>query len=51
MKKDVTAPFNTIFNVASLTKPIVSMLTLKLVSSRKLKLDEPLYKYFVNSYL
>lgn len=45
LKKDVTAPFNSIFNVASLTKPIVSMLTLKLVSSGKLKLDEPLYKY------
>lgn len=48
LKKGVTAPYNAIFNVASLTKPIVSMLTLKLVSSGKIDLDEPLYKYWVD---
>ena len=42
------APYNTIFNVASLTKPIVTMLTLKLVSAGKWNLDEPLYHYWVD---
>src|SRR4051794_6960823 len=32
LKKGETAAFDTIFNVASLTKPVVAMLTLKLVS-------------------
>ncbi|WP_114789952.1 serine hydrolase domain-containing protein [Niabella yanshanensis] len=48
LKKGVAAPFNAIFNVASLTKPIVSMLTLKLVSNGQLSLDEPLYPYWVD---
>jgi CubicO group peptidase (beta-lactamase class C family) len=42
------APYNTIFNVASLTKPVVTMLTLKLVSSGQWKLDEPLASYWVD---
>jgi len=32
IKKGISAPYNTIFNVASLTKPITAMVTLKLVS-------------------
>src|SRR5687767_5249113 len=32
LTKGNPAPFNTIFNVASLTKPVTAMLTLKLVS-------------------
>lgn len=42
------APSNTIFKVASLTKPIVALATLKLVDKGLLKLDEPLYKYWID---
>lgn len=48
IKKDETAPFNTIFNVASLTKPVTAMVTLKLVSLGKWNLDEPLDKYWLD---
>ena len=43
-----TAPANTIFQVASLTKPVVIMLILQLVSSGKWSLDEPLANYWVD---
>ena len=43
-----SAPYNTIFNVASLTKPITAMVTLKLISLGKWNLDEPLYKYYID---
>ncbi|HEU4768289.1 MAG TPA: serine hydrolase domain-containing protein, partial [Pyrinomonadaceae bacterium] len=42
------APPNTIFQVASLTKPVVEILTLKLVSDGKWKLDEPLATYWID---
>jgi len=42
------APANTIFQVASLTKPIVEVLTLILVSRGEWNLDEPLAKYWVD---
>ena len=42
------APYDTIFNVASLTKPVVTLLTLRLVSQGKWDLDEPLAKYWVD---
>jgi CubicO group peptidase (beta-lactamase class C family) len=42
------APANTIFQVASLTKPVVIILTLKLVSTGKWNLDEPLANYWVD---
>lgn len=44
------APYadNTIFNVASLTKPITTMVVLQLVNSGKWDLDEPLYKYWTD---
>lgn len=48
LKKGEPAPFNTIFNVASLTKPVVAMLALKLVNSGKWNLDEPLDKYWID---
>ncbi len=38
----------TIFNVASLTKPVVAMLTLILVSRNQWHLDEPLANYWVD---
>lgn len=43
-----TAPYNTIFNVASLTKPITAMTTLRLISLGKWNLDEPIYNYFTD---
>jgi Beta-lactamase class C and other penicillin binding proteins len=39
---------NTIFNVASLTKPVTAMVTLKLVDAGKWNLDELLYKYYTH---
>jgi CubicO group peptidase (beta-lactamase class C family) len=42
------APYNTIFQVASLTKPVTAMLTLRLVSLGEWKLDEPLSNYWVD---
>lgn len=46
--KGIAAPYNTIFNVASLTKPVTAIVALKLVSSGKWHLDEPLYKYWTD---
>jgi CubicO group peptidase (beta-lactamase class C family) len=48
LAKGKPAPYNTFFNVASLTKPVVTMLTLKLVSSGDWSLDGPLDKYWVD---
>jgi CubicO group peptidase (beta-lactamase class C family) len=48
IKKGITAPYNTIFNVASLTKPITAMVALKLVSLGKWNLDEPICKYWID---
>jgi len=42
------APMNTLFNIASLTKPLVSMTTLKLVSEGQWQLDEPLCHYWTD---
>ncbi|HWK04969.1 MAG TPA: serine hydrolase domain-containing protein [Puia sp.] len=41
-------PVNTLFNVASLTKPVTAMLTLKLVNAGQWDLDEPLSKYWID---
>ncbi|MGO4773791.1 serine hydrolase [Flavobacterium sp. W22_SRS_FK3] len=46
--KGVSAPYNTIFNVASLTKPVTALVALKLVSLDKWTLDEPIYKYWTD---
>ena len=48
IKKGETAPYNALFNVASLTKPVVAILTLRLVSAGKWKLDEPLANYWID---
>ncbi|HAF29941.1 MAG TPA: serine hydrolase [Bacteroidales bacterium] len=48
LNKQKTAPYNTIFKVASLTKPIIALTTLKLIDKGLLELDEPLYKYWVD---
>jgi CubicO group peptidase (beta-lactamase class C family) len=44
----VPAPRNTIFNVASLTKPITALVALKLASEGKWNLNEPLYTYWLD---
>lgn len=46
--KGVSAPYNTLFNVASLTKPVTALIALKLVSSGKWSLDEPLDTYWTD---
>jgi CubicO group peptidase (beta-lactamase class C family) len=43
-----SAPFNTIFNVASLTKPVTAIVALKLISLGKWSLDEPIYNYWTD---
>lgn len=48
IQKGVPAEVNSIFNIASMTKPVVTMLTLKLVEEGKWKLDEPLVHYWVD---
>jgi CubicO group peptidase (beta-lactamase class C family) len=48
LRKDIPAPDNALFEVASLTKPVVAMLTLTLVAAGKWDLDEPLYHYWID---
>ena len=48
IQKGVSAEVNSIFNIASMTKPVVTMLTLKLVEEGKWNLDEPLFHYWVD---
>lgn len=42
------APDNTIFNIASLTKPLISMMTVMLVSRNEWNLDEPLFHFWTD---
>lgn len=46
--KGISAPYNTIFNVASLTKPVTAIIALKLLSLGKWDLDEPLCNYWID---
>lgn len=48
IKPNEKAPYNTLFNVASLTKPITAIVALKLVSQGKWNLDEPLINYWID---
>lgn len=48
LEKGKKAPKNTIWNVASLTKPIVTLISLKLINSGNWSLDEPIYKYWID---
>lgn len=48
LEKGIPAPKKTIWNVASMTKPITAIVTLKLVSEGKWSLDEPICKYFTD---
>lgn len=42
------AAYNSLFNVASLTKPVTAMTVLRLASLGKWNLDEPLYHYWTD---
>jgi len=48
LDNDKTAPYNTIFNVASLAKPMTAIVALKLVSAGKWDLDEPIFTYWTD---
>ncbi len=48
LSNGISAPYNTIFNVASVTKPVTALVALKLIEQGKLGLDEPLYKYWTD---
>ena len=48
LNEEKPAPYNAIFNVASLTKPVVATLTLKLVEAGKWDLDESLNQYWID---
>jgi CubicO group peptidase (beta-lactamase class C family)/gamma-glutamylcyclotransferase (GGCT)/AIG2-like uncharacterized protein YtfP len=48
ISKGISAPYNTIFNVASLTKTVTAMVALKLVSLGQWNLDEPICKYWTD---
>jgi CubicO group peptidase (beta-lactamase class C family) len=48
LKTDCPAPYNAVFNVASLSKPISTLLTLRLVSNGDWDLDEPLYHFWID---
>ncbi len=48
LRENTPAPYNSIFNVASLSKPIAMILTLRLVSNGDWDLDEPLHRYWVD---
>ena len=47
-RKNVYATNNTIFTIASVTKTITTAVTLRLIESGVWKLDEPLYKYWID---
>jgi len=46
--RGVPASDTTLFNIASLTKPIVAETILRMASQGKLQLDEPIYPYWVD---
>lgn len=46
--KGIPAPYNAMFNVASLTKPVTAIVALRLVDQGKFDLDEPLFTYWTD---
>ncbi|WP_419702015.1 serine hydrolase domain-containing protein [Mucilaginibacter sp. NFX135] len=48
LQKGHSAPKNTLFNIASQTKPVTAMMTLKLVETGQWDLDEPLAHYWID---
>lgn len=49
LQSNKPAPLNTLWNVASLTKPITALVVLKLIDAGKWDLDEPIYKYYTDA--
>lgn len=47
-KQGSPASVNSIYKVASLTKPIAALVALKLIEKGDLKLDEPIAKYYID---
>lgn len=48
LEKGIPAPDNSIFNVASVTKPVFCLVVQKLIDAGELGLDEPLHPYWVD---
>lgn len=48
LEQDQPAPLNTVWNVASMTKPITAAIALTLVNQGLWSLDEPIYKYYTD---
>ncbi len=48
LKKGVPGTENAIFSIASMTKPVTAIITLKLVESGRWDLDEPLFHYWID---
>ncbi len=48
LKKGVPGTENAIFSIASMTKPVTAIVTLKLVESGQWDLDEPLFHYWID---
>jgi len=48
LKKGVPGTENAIFSIASMTKPVTAILTLKLVEDGQWDLDEPLFHYWID---
>ena len=48
LKQGHPAPDNTLFNIASQTKPVLATLVLELVKSGQWSLDEPLARYWID---
>lgn len=49
LDKQNKAPYNSIFKVASLTKPVFAMTVLKLIDEGLIGLDDPLDKYWIDA--
>lgn len=48
LEAGVDAPDNAIFNVASITKPVFSLVVLKLIDTDVIGLDEPIHPYWID---
>ena len=49
LERDLAMQHDTIFRIASMTKPVTSVLALMLMEEDKLRLDDPIIKWAPNS--